>query len=152
MLALIIKGVIVAAIGMAIALVYAFVDGLINGQSMWDTVSRPQFYVIAGVMTVVVLVIVIDRGHESRRTPRGADRRALETIGWSMLVVLVIGILLAWTMSIPTMSILTSWEFLIPSGIAVAVAGLESYRRADADSDSEASPALPQAHDPGQDA
>ena len=70
---------------------------------MSDTVSRPQFYVAAGVMAVVVLIIVIDRGYESGRAPRSADRRALETIGWSMLVALDIGILLARAMNIPTL-------------------------------------------------
>jgi hypothetical protein len=152
MLGLVIKGVIVAAIGAAIAVVYAWVDSVTNGQSLWDAVSRPQFSVIVGVMAVVVLIIVIDRGYESDRTPKSADRRALETVGWSLLVALVIGILLAWVKGIPTMSMLTSWEFLIPSGIAVTVAGLESYRRSEKESGDKEPQASPEVHEPGQDA
>lgn len=126
---LVVRCIIGALIGTAIAVAYALVDAMLSGTSATAVLSSPVFWVVTGVCAAITGLIVMDKGDDTPRAVKSVDRIAGEQLVWAIGAVIVICLLIGLVTQTSVLDVLTSPAFWIPAAFAILAAGLEPYRK-----------------------
>lgn len=118
-----VTGLFTAAI--AFAIVWAIT--LFRGTSFIDAIRQPTFWLVEGAAMAIAVFVMLSESGEDTTTTRSPMRRVATHVGWTAVAALAIGALLALATDTPVGQLLTSTKFLIPAGIALAVAALEAW-------------------------
>jgi hypothetical protein len=108
-----------------LAIVWAIT--LIRGASFVEAIRQPTFWLVEGATMAIAVFVVLSESGGNTATTRSPTRRVATQVAWTAVAAIAIGTLLAIATDTPIGQLLTSTEFLIPAGIALAVAALEAW-------------------------
>lgn len=121
------KAVITGAITAATALAIVWAITLIRGASFLEAIRQPTFWLVEGAAMVIAVFVVLSESRGTAATTRSPMRRVATQVAWTAVAATAIGSLLAIATDTPIGQLATSTRFLVPAGIALAVAALEAW-------------------------
>lgn len=120
------KAAVTALITAAIALAIVWAITLIRGVSFTEAIRQPTFWLVEGAAMAIAVFVVLSESGDNTTTTHTPMRRVATQVAWTAVAAIAIGTLLAIATDTPIGQLLTSTKFLIPAGIALAVAALEA--------------------------
>ncbi len=121
------KALTAGALTAMAALGIVWVITLLRGASLLGAISRPGFWVVEGAAIIIAIVVVGTASDDEPRTERPPLVRTATHAISAAIAAIVVGVLVAVAIETPTLRLLTSLKFLVPAGIATAVAALEAW-------------------------
>lgn len=123
------KAAITGAIIAATALAIVWTITLIRGASFLEAVRQPRFWLVEGAAMAIAVFVALSESGDNASTTHSPMRRVATQVAWTAVAATAIGTLLGIATDTPIGQLLVSIEFLIPTGVALAVAALEALRR-----------------------